>query len=410
MSSQMLKVCLIEACEEKDKGSIGAYYIQYHAEMAGYKIDRLRQTEAGYDVELISVHHSSDFERLKKMEKKATWRLVGGHPMQNNPRPVIPFADAICIGEGETWIKKVLKILDETRDIEKLSSLSGTIVCKNWVDGQPLPPANIENPLPDNPPYLNHAGTKSAAWYIELGRGCPYRCDYCELGYSVPYRRYDADHIKKVIDMADPNITKKINFFAPDEASHPDYNDIYAYAKSKWNVANFSSMRVESILKNIPKVNKNHLIRIGIDGLTEETRKRVHKKITDDMIYEFFSQMIARGHINFKIFMIIGYPWDTEKDFDKWSELMERLFSIPLQKNVSLRIKWTPFIPQPCTPLGQEKPNYTMSIYNKVLTWHTINKRPQITPGWYIENDGIMSPSSHKKQCRLTVGDEKTLM
>lgn len=329
--------------------------------------------------------------------------------MQNNPRPIIHFADAICIGEGETWIKKVLKILDETRDVEKLSSLPGTIVCKNWIDGQTLPHANIENPLPDNPPYLNHTGTKSAAWYIELGRGCPYRCDYCELGHSVPYRRYDADHIKKVIDMIDTNITKKINFFAPDEASHPDYNEIYAYAKSKCNVANFSSMRVESVLKNIPKINNNHLIRIGIDGLTEETRKRVHKNITDYMIYDFFSTMINRGHVNFKIFMIIGYPWETEEDFEKWSELMERLFDIPLKKNISLRIKWTPFIPQPCTPLGQEKPNYTMSMYNKILKWHTINKRPQVTPGWYIENDGLMSPMSHKKQCRLTIGDEKVL-
>lgn len=406
----MLKICIIEACEKKDKGSIGAFYIRYHAQLAGYNIDVLDETKDGYDVELLSVHHCSNFEQLAKMPKRAKWRIIGGHPMQNNPLPCIPYADVIGIGEGETWIKNVLRILDEERDIRKLSKLSGTIICENWIVGNEIPKPNIEDPLPDNPPYLNYAGTKSAAWYIEFARGCPFSCDYCELGHSIPYRAYDIEHLKKVIDKADINITRKINPFAPDEASVKRYNELYDYINQKGFSAGFASMRIDSVLNNMPNLKHNHLIRVGIDGLTEETRFKVGKKISNQMIYDYFKTYIERGHINFKIFMIVGYPWDTIKDFDEFDLLISRIKNLPFKKNVSLRIKWTPLIPQPCTPLAKVKPNYTFEIYQKIMKWHEINRNPITNIGLHIENDGLMSILSHKKQCELTSGDEFTLV
>jgi len=406
----MLKICLIEACEKQDKGSIGAFYIEHHARLAGFEVDRLDTTKKGYDVELISLHHCNDFPRLAKMPKRAKFRLVGGHPMQNNPRPVIPYADAIGIGEGETWIKNILKIIDETGSLDAAVDLPGTIVTKYWHNGDPVPQSIVETPLPDNPPYLNRPGTLSAAWYVEMARGCPFRCAYCELGHSTKYREYSAEHLKKVIDSIDISKARKINFYAPDEASHPSYNELYQYLESRGFSASFSSMRVDSVLRNPPLIKPNHLIRVGVDGLTEETRIRVNKKITDDMIYDYFKMLIDRGHITFKMFMIIGYPWDTLEDFDKWERMMRRLMSIPLKKNISLRIKWTPFIPQPCTPLGGTKANYTWEMYEWVENWHARHKRPRTNPGWYIENDGIMSHASHQRQCNLTAGDETILI
>lgn len=405
----MLKICMVEVCEENDKGSIGAFYVKHHAELAGFPVDMLRNTKKGYDVELVSVHHCSDFERLSKLPKRAKWRIVGGHPMQNNPRPCIPFADAICVGEGETWIRKALTLLDETNDIKSLSVLPGTIITSLWKPENDVPKANFESPLPINPPYLNRPNTRSAAWYIEFARGCPFKCHYCELGHSVPYRAYDTEYLKTVIDQADTKITRKINPYAPDEASVPRYNELYEYLNTKGYNAGFASMRVDSILKNMPNLKKNQLVRVGIDGLTEKTRFRVNKKITDEQIIEYFKVMIEKGHVTFKMFMIIGYPWDTIEDFKQFETLMINIKNLRLAKNVSLRIKWTPFIPQPCTPLANAIPNYTFEMYQKIEMWHALNRRPKLEPGFFIENDGIMSLASHKKQCNLTNGNEDIL-
>lgn len=406
-----MKICMVEACREEDAGSIGAWYVAEHAKRAGYPVDFLRRTSKNYDVELISVHHCSDFERLAIMPKRAKYRIVGGHPMQNNPRPAIPFADAICIGEGESWIKKALPLLEKHDDIEALSDLPGTIISINWKAGDRVPKSNIENPLPENPPYLNRPGTRSAAWYVEIARGCPFSCAYCELGNSLPYRFYSTDQIKKVLDSADTKITRKINFYAPDEAAHPGYHEMFDYLRDRGYMAGFSSMRVDSILKRgLPALKRNVLIRVGIDGITEETRKRVNKNITDDMIVEYFKQFIGRGHIQFKMFFVVGYPWEKTSDFEQFEDLMSRIFSIPLNKNVSLRIKWTPLVPQPCTPLAGAEAQYDFDLIDKINVWHALHARPGNAPGWYVENDGLMSYKSHRRQCELTSGNERSLL
>ena len=401
---------MVEACKEQDAGSIGAWYVMHHAGLAGYNVDVFRRTKRDYDVELISVHHCMDFERLAKMPKRAKIRIVGGHPMQNNPLPVIPFADVICVGEGETWIKKALPLV-EKHGVDGLSALPGTIICKDWRPGNSVPAANIEDPLPENPPYLNRPGTRSAAWYVEIARGCPYSCTFCELGNSMPYRYYSAESIKKTLEMADVSKTRKINFYAPDEAAHPDYHEMFGYLMERGYAAAFSSMRVDSILRRgLPALKRNALIRVGIDGLTEATRRRVKKNITDDMIVEYFRRFIERGHVQFKTFFIIGYPWERTEDFGQFEKLMSKLFRIPLTKNISLRIKWTPFIPQPCTPLGGERAQYDTDMVDKINVWHALHNRPDKDPGWYIENDGLMSWKSHKRQCILTSGDENVLI
>ncbi len=405
-----MKISMVEACRDEDRGSIGAWYVAEHAKRAGYQVDILNQIKKGYDVELISVHHCSDFERLAVMPKRAPIRIVGGHPMQNNPRPIIPFADVVCIGEGETWIKKALPLL-EKNGIDGLTELQGTIITKKWKYGDTVPSPCVENPLPDNPPYLNRPGTRSAAWYVEIARGCPYSCTFCELGNSMPYRYYSAEQIKKVLDLADVKKTRKINFYAPDEAAHPNYHEMFDYLEECGYMAGFSSMRVDSILKRgLPALKKNVLIRVGIDGLTEETRKRVKKHITNDMIVEYFKRFIDRGHIQFKVFFIVGYPWEKIEDFKEYENLMKRIFAIPHKKNISLRIKWTPFVPQPCTPLGSTEAQYDFDMIDKINVWHALNARPNNDPGWYVENDGLMSHKSHRRQCELTAGDEFSLL
>jgi len=407
-----MRVCLIEACSDQDAGSIGAWYVAEHARQAGYQVDILRRPRTGYDVELVSVHHCTDFPKLARMPKYARHRIVGGHPMANNPRPVIPFADVVCIGEAETWIRQALPLLEQYDDVNALGDLPGTVISEKWDMGSVSPSPNVERPLPDNPPYLNHTGRRRA-WYVEIARGCPYKCSFCELGHSTPFRYYSVEDVKSVLDRADMKKTRKINFYAPDEVSHPHYHELYDYLMGKGYSASFSSMRIDSILRRgIPQVKQNHLIRVGIDGLTEETRRRVKKPITDVMIEEYFRAFIGRGHVQFKMFFIFGYPWEKLSDFDGFAQLMDRLRRIPLKKNISLRIKWTPFIPQPCTPLGNAKAKYDFGMVDKINVWHALNARPRdhTRPGWYIESDGLMSFQSHRRQCELTVGDETILL
>jgi len=408
-----LKVCMIEAAKQQDLGSIGVFYIVESLRSIGVDVDVIdhKDSRTGYDIELVSVHHVSDYDRVANMPLRGKIRIIGGHVTYNNPRPIIPFTDVVCVGDGESWIVRVFERLERDFAVESLADMPGIIITKYWEPEHDLPSPHFENPLPLNPPYLNRANTRSATWYIEIARGCPYRCDYCELGHSMPYRYYTKDQIRQSLAMIDSTKTHKVNWFAPDEASHPDYAELMDIAMSMGYRQAFGSYRIDQILKHPDiKFATNQLVRVGVDGLSEGIRKRVHKNITNKMLIKYFRTLSNLGHTNFKMFMMFGYPFETLDDFREWESTMHSILSLPTQTPNHLRIKWTPLIPQPVTPLGDVQPKYNPQIVNMIKRWHTINRAPKMSPGWHVENDGLMGMQSHAKQVRYTRGDEFLLI
>lgn len=402
-----------EPVEEDSLGSMGCRYVINSANAAGFSVDYLTPQQSpskSYDVELVSCHHCTDFPRLKALPRIAPLRIVGGHPTTNNIRPAIPFGDVFCLGEGETWIAHVLARLNDGAHARDLADLPGTIIPTRGMAGE-IPAGNTEAEVPKHPPYLNRSGEGHArVWYLEMARGCPFACHYCELGWAWKYRMQDTDWLLEQIGGIDTKQSNRVSLFAPDEASHPGYHAILDRIHQRRMVTSFGSMRLDVIVrKNLP-FKSNMLIRVGLDGLTESTRMRVGRKITDDAVWEYFRYMTDRGHHNFKIFMVFGYPWETSKDFDEWKFLWDRISRIPRKKNAHVRIKFTPLIPQPSTPLGDAAPQYHHELAGRIAEWFTHVKTPYSQPGWYVANDGLMGARSHELQCRLTLGDETTLL
>jgi len=403
-----MKIRMIEATHLRNRGSIGCHYVVEAARRAGFSVDwELRQEyhHHEYDVELISLHHCLDFLQLRDLPRRGKIRLVGGHVMANNPRPAIPFADVICIGEGEEWIVMALKRIREGAKARDLVSLPGTIVPSAWDGGIPSP--NAVTPLPRHRPYLNRCGEGHArVWYIEMARGCPFACRFCELGWSVKYRKQERKWLFTCLDLIDTSRSKRVSFFAPDEASHPDYPDLLEEIHRRGLITSFGSMRLDRVMKSNLPFRKNMLIRVGLDGLTEATRKRVGKPLSDVTVVEYFRMMSTRGHSNFKVFVIFGYPWEELEDFDEWERLWGHITSIPRKQSAHVRVKFTPFIPQPSTPLGRETAKYDERMVARIRRWLDRVREPHRYPGWYIESDGVMSKQAHEIQCRLTQGDE----
>lgn len=406
-----MRIALRECCLPKDRGSMGARYVADVASAAGFEV--AMQSDDLCDVELVSVHHCTDFPRLAALPRTGKIRLVGGHPMANNPRPCIPFADAVCIGEGETWIGNALRRLRDTMDVTALRGLGGTLVCRDY-DGT-VPPPNAEPSVPRNAPYLNRGNTPGHAdtWYLELARGCPFACHYCELGHSVPYRWQDTEWLIGQLRGLDTSVSRRVNLFAPDAASHPGYGILLAECRALGLIQTNQSMRVDSALRHLDdfgSLPKSIMVRVGIDGLTEATRFRVGKRITDRQIVEYFRAMSDRGHANFKVFMVFGYPWETRADLDRWALVWNHIASIPRRTNAHVRIKFTPLIPQPCTPLRDTEAKYDEDMVDAIFRWTESAGKPRTRPGWYLESDGIMSRLSWRNQVQLTKGDETCLL
>lgn len=99
----------------------------------------------------------------------------------------------------------------------------------------------------------------------------------------------------------------------------------------------------------------------AIDGLTEKTRRRVSKPISDEMLARklrgAFSDANRGRTVGVNLFNIVGYPWETpETVLRDWGNLLRLVQSLDRRTGrwrVRITIHHTPFSPEPLTPMEQ---------------------------------------------------------
>ncbi|MHA1962443.1 MAG: hypothetical protein ACW99U_19740 [Candidatus Thorarchaeota archaeon] len=104
----------------------------------------------------------------------------------------------------------------------------------------------------------------------------------------------------------------------------------------------------------------------GIDGMSERLRRMVNKPITNEMLQRFLQGIPARygngkSHI-IKWYNIIGYPTETDNDWQEMRDLMYRSSSPRVVKDskiAKIHMHHTPYKSAPCTPTATWPVMYT---------------------------------------------------
>jgi len=100
------------------------------------------------------------------------------------------------------------------------------------------------------------------------------------------------------------------------------------------------------------------------DGWSDDTRRRVHKPVTDKGITDKLIDIGNRveGGVNLKIYQIVGYPWDTiesvEQDIKDVAAMLQDIDK-QIKGKIYLSFLCTPFGPEPLTPMQYEAANIT---------------------------------------------------
>lgn len=408
-----MKICMIESVHDEDTGSIGPYFVAEAVRSLGHTVDVIPfdSPRRHYDVELISVHHPASYPVFQQTPKHGKIRIVGGHVTYTDPRPLIPLSDVVCVGDGEVWIKDIIQKIDADRDyLKKVEHIEGAILPEFWSVGDILPHPNFIRPLLNNPPYLSKPGTYKAAWYVEIARGCPFSCSYCEVGNSMPYRLHKLDEIIETIKTLDTNQANKIVFFAPDEASYPKYGELVKVAKAHGMRQVVGLYRLDQIMRHDLQFEPNQLIKVGIDGLSERMRYQNKRRISNENIYDYFKLLTSRGHKFFKAYQLFSLPNETEDDFYEWEALMERVRAIPVRETVKFMIAWSPLIPRPKTPFANETPHYDTKVAKLIKNWHKRVAVPDSDPGWQIDFERMQGTKTYQKNVEMYSGNELSLI
>jgi len=108
---------------------------------------------------------------------------------------------------------------------------------------------------------------------------------------------------------------------------------------------------------------KNGSVTTALDGLSEETRKRVAKPVDDSEIVERLSWALSRlrGTMRLKVFMIVGYPWETAEsvrdDILHLRDVLGRVRPGQSGGRIMMLVTWTPFSPEPLTQMEDDPAN-----------------------------------------------------
>lgn len=329
--------------------------------------------------------------------------VIGGGPCAVNPEPLAYFFDAFVIGDGEEVVHEVVDeylawrddgTLTPPRDelLLRLAALKGVYVPSLYeerellsgADGGPAgraagaprdgaaPERIVRRVVADldaapfpTAPIVPFAEAVHDRAMIEIMRGCPRRCYFCQArAIYHPARWRKLETLKKQTRAILANTGyEEIAPLALNCSDYPQMAELLAYLSTAAGDKHLS-VSLPSLRPNVASVELAELAyRAKRTGLTfapeagsERLRRMINKPATDEEILTTARAAFEAGWTRLKLYFMIGLPGETDEDVRAITELTravartgnEALGSRRGRLSISLSVNL--HIPKPHTP------------------------------------------------------------
>ncbi len=318
--------------------------------------------------------------------------IVGGQSA-NCAEPIADFVDMFVLGDGEQAIADIITIYrkhltSENPRAEFLLSAAGELpfvyvpsLYRVQYDGsrivsmEPIRsnlPRKIVNavvndldqaPVPDKPivPFVEAVHDRIA---IEVMRGCPGRCRFCQAGFCRrPIRRRSVDRIVELaIAQQSSTAFDTIGLLSLSTADYPDLEELIVRLNATFSPLHVGlslpSLKVQQQLSLLPKlvtsVRKGGLT-LAVEAAGERLRQIINKPITNDDLFAAVEAAYRAGFQQVKLYFMIGLPGETESDILQIVDLSYAIARLrkPIggrHADISAAVSW--LVPKPHTPFG----------------------------------------------------------
>jgi radical SAM family uncharacterized protein/radical SAM-linked protein len=323
-------------------------------------------------------------ERISSSSPHEYPLVIAGGPCSVNPFPMSPFIDAFLIGDGEEAIKEILDTCYRWKkdgDRKKLSLLRALVnipglYVPSFHDNQPLQELHAEGftikrriidslddaPYPVNPiiPFTSIVHDRIN---IEVSRGCPMGCRFCQAG--IIYRPVRERSLEKALDIAEKSI-KNTGYeeVAFTSLSAGDYSCLLPlvrafnkrFSNNKISIS-LPSLRIASInhdlLKEIRSVRKTGFT-IAPEAGTDRLRRVINKDFNEGDYEEALNILFEEGWLNLKLYFMIGLPTENDEDIEAIPHMAMKALKTAkkyTKRFVNINIGVSPFVPKAHTPL-----------------------------------------------------------
>ncbi len=381
--------------------------------------------------------------------------IVAGGPCVFNPEPMADFIDIFVVGDGEPNVEKLVEAVKRhrsryaTRDefVKTVCAADrafyapanyeplyrdGKLADLRPADGAPeavvraLAESFANIPAPTKPviPFVEAVHDRIV---IEIMRGCPNGCKFCQAGrIKRPVRVQPIDEVLRLARETYKNTGfDEIALVSLSSSDYPDFGKLLERISAEFTPlgVNLSlpSLRVNEQLRELPR----YLKRVRKSGLTmapeaatDELRRSINKRISNDDLFAALEEAYRQGWQTVKLYFMIGLPGETEQDVDAIVEIVKQASSLrrkigkgPARINAAI----STFVPKPFTPLERVRMISLERIYetqrrlrdkvrsNKIhLKFH--NPKRSILEGVFARGDrrlGAVVLKAWRAGCRL---------
>lgn len=307
--------------------------------------------------------------------------IAGGPCATFNPEPLSGVIDAFIIGEGEAIMPHFMDVWQEARRdkvsraemLRRLAQVPGVYVPSLYVhrydaDGrlcaiEPLngAPAVVSRQWVRNlDAYPAHSvvlteNTEFNFYLIETARGCGRHCRFCMAGYCFRRpRNRSLDVITRQVKDALPH-KKRIGLMGAAISDYPAINALCKKILGEGLSMSVASFRADSVTKELV----DSLAQSGLKTLTmapeagsKRMRAVINKGIEEEHLFHAMKLGLAAGIRNFRLYIMIGLPFEQDEDVDAIIHLANRLKDYMDEQGAkgTLTLSVNPFIPKPFTP------------------------------------------------------------
>jgi radical SAM family uncharacterized protein len=319
--------------------------------------------------------------------------IVGGDSMADTPEALADFVDLFVTGDGEVPLAQIVElvrkgkqsratraelILQAAQAIEGVYAPSlyqprynsdGTLSALEPIaDGVPetIYRAFIAK-LSDSPaitaPLVPVAEAVHDRVTLEIMRGCPNACRFCQAGFArLPVRYRSVDELVATARAAiDATGYREISLLSLSTSDYPHLSELIERLNAEFATQRVSislpSLRVNSQLKELPAMTsgvKKGGLTIAPEAALPRMRRAINKQITDEDMLAGVEAAYHAGWRKVKTYFMAGMPGETQADIDGIYHLCRRLSLTGKgitghPGSIAASVSW--LVPKPHTPM-----------------------------------------------------------
>ncbi len=355
--------------------------------------------------------------------------VIAGGPCAYNPMPMIDFIDAFVIGEGEEVLLEFCRTVDEMKQkgaarqeiLHATGKIEGVFVPSLFdeatnrlgetfpgspnVDGVPQVInkrviSDFENSYYPTGQIVPNTKAIHHRLSLEVMRGCPGGCRYCQAGYTDrPVRERSPerimDHAREGLGQTGFGEVGLLSLSTADYSQLPGLCSGLIKEFYPQRIAiSLPSLRIDSfparVAQEIGKVRKTGMT-FAPEAGSERLRLAINKRVDNNEIFSTVRDAANNGQNTFKLYFMIGLPTETDEDLQGIVDMVlkiQKMLRDMRKHRAKINIGLSPFVPKPHTayqwfgqiPMEEMKRRIDL-IFNQLkkqknikINWHDPDK------------------------------------